>query len=107
MEASFYESPIGKEMKSAIIHLSSNEASVPGQLSFSENETAVSPDSEAPLLRRDSRVSVLPKRVVGRASFLSQVSILSGRTLLNLYRNPFLLFAHYATSITLARNIYF
>lgn len=33
---------------------------------------------------------------------MGQLSILSGRTLLNLYRNPLLLFAHYALSILLA-----
>ena len=37
-----------------------------------------------------------------RATFFQQVSILSGRTLINLYRNPFLLLSHYALSIVLA-----
>jgi hypothetical protein len=37
-----------------------------------------------------------------RASFFSQVQILSGRTLINLYRNPYLLTAHYLLSFILA-----
>ncbi|EPZ33247.1 ABC transporter domain-containing protein [Rozella allomycis CSF55] len=36
------------------------------------------------------------------ASYFTQISILSGRTLLNLYRNPFLLFSHYLISMVLA-----
>ena len=38
-------------------------------------------------------------------SFLNQLKILSGRTLLNIVRNPYLLLSHYLLSFILASNI--
>jgi ABC-type multidrug transport system permease subunit len=46
-------------------------------------------------------IRALSKRS-NRISFSRQVSILSGRTILNLYRNPFLMISHYGVSLVMA-----
>lgn len=67
---------------------------LPSETSFAQSEE----DEQSQLIGGMN----IEEKIQSKIPFMDQVRILSGRTLINLYRNPNLLFAHYGLSILLA-----